>query len=304
MSTTFSTTILTLTLFFSTCAIAAAQTGTTETQHGFASYYADSFKGKKMSNGESYNPRELTCAHKRLPFNTMIKVTRLDNKKTVTVRVTDRGPYVAGRIIELSRAAAERLDMIDVGVAEVTIEVISSPTAAREAKPQATETARRETPRPPSSYEAPSARVDEQAPKATARASEPEKPRTAADQKTEKPAAARPAESSSTRARLVGKEYQQYGLYKISLEKPAGQGFAVQVASLENYENVFKQVADLQAKWFENILISIEKGKERPLYKIMLGPFDNEAAANNYRKNLQSKHRIRGFVVNLAETTY
>jgi rare lipoprotein A len=302
MSTTFST-ILTLALFFGTCAIATAQTGTAETQHGIASYYADSFKGKRMSNGESYNPRELTCAHKRLPFNTMVKVTRLDNQKTVTVRVTDRGPYVAGRVVELSRAAAERLDMIDIGVAEVTIEVISSATAAREAKPQAAEPARRESPQPATTYEAPSARVD-QAPKATARSAEPEKPQAAAEKKTEKPATAQPAESQSARARLVGKEYQQYGLYKISLEKPAGQGFAVQVASLENYENVFKQVADLQAKWFENILISIEKGKERPVYKIMLGPFDNEAGANNYRKNLQSKHRIRGFVVNLADTTY
>ena len=111
-------------------------------------------------------------------------------------------------------------------------------------------------------------------------------------------------DKSTAQAKLVGKEYQKYGLYKISIQEPGETGYAVQVASLSNYENVFKQVADLQAKWFDNILISIEEGTRMPAYKILLGPFKEEAAAENYRKNLMKKHKIKGFVVDLNTTEY
>jgi rare lipoprotein A len=298
MSNFFST-ILSAALFIASSAALFAQSGSPGDEFGMASYYADDFAGKKTAFGLTYNPTELTCAHKRHPVNTMLKVTRLDNKKTVNVRVTDRGPYVTGRVIELSRAAAERLDMIQAGVAEVQVEVVG--TTKPDKKTQAKEA---ETAKPPTSYDTstPSARVDEK-PKEVAKTPEAKKTEAAPEKKAEKPAVAA-QDSKTARARLVGKEYQQYGLYKIAIEKPAGKGFAVQVASLENYENVFKQVADLQAKWFENILVSIEKGKERPVYKIMLGPFDTEAAATTYQKSLQSKHKIKGFVVNLTQMAY
>ena len=91
---------------------------------GKASYYGKGFHGRKSASGKIYDMYKLTCAHKTLPFGTMLKVTNKKNGKTVTVEVTDRGPYVKGRIIDLSVAAAMDLDMMKSGVVDVEAEII------------------------------------------------------------------------------------------------------------------------------------------------------------------------------------
>lgn len=88
------------------------------------SYYAEDFHGKKTSCGEIYNMYDMTCASKELPFDTKLKVTNLANGKSVTVRVNDRGPFVPDRELDLSKAAATKLDMIKSGTAHVKIEII------------------------------------------------------------------------------------------------------------------------------------------------------------------------------------
>ncbi|MEO8171859.1 MAG: septal ring lytic transglycosylase RlpA family protein [Sediminibacterium sp.] len=95
--------------------------GGSGTETGMASYYAETYNGKKTANGEIYNSSSLTAAHKKLPFGTKVKVTNLTNGKTVKVRVNDRGPFVAGRIIDLTRAAAKKIDMVTAGIAKVKI---------------------------------------------------------------------------------------------------------------------------------------------------------------------------------------
>lgn len=90
-----------------------------------ASYYAEKFHGKKTSNGEYFNMYALTCAHKSLPFDTVIRVTNLANGKQVDVRVNDRGPFVVGREIDLSKAAAVKLNMIGTGTAKVRLEIVN-----------------------------------------------------------------------------------------------------------------------------------------------------------------------------------
>jgi rare lipoprotein A len=99
----------------------SASSSTRET--GQASYYANKFKGRKTASGELYDPDKFTAAHRTLPFGTMVRVMNLDNKKIVTVRINDRGPHVKSRIIDLSYAAAEKLDIIRKGIGEVAIEV-------------------------------------------------------------------------------------------------------------------------------------------------------------------------------------
>ena len=89
-----------------------------------ASYYAEDFHGKRTSNGERFNMYDYTCAHKSLPFGTILRVTNLANGKTCDVRVNDRGPFVASREIDLSKAAAVKLDMIGSGTAKVKLEII------------------------------------------------------------------------------------------------------------------------------------------------------------------------------------
>ena len=90
-----------------------------------ASYYADKFHGRKTANGETFNMYAMTCAHKTLPFGTVLRVTNLSNNKTVDVRVNDRGPFVKGREIDLSKGAAQKIGMIKTGTANVRIEIVS-----------------------------------------------------------------------------------------------------------------------------------------------------------------------------------
>lgn len=91
---------------------------------GKASYYHDKFNGRKTANGEIFDNDKLTAAHKTLPFGTKVRVKNLRNNKTVSVVINDRGPFVAGRIIDLSRAAAAKIGMIRSGVAEVEVLVL------------------------------------------------------------------------------------------------------------------------------------------------------------------------------------
>lgn len=90
-------------------------------QEGMASWYGPGFQGRKTANGERFNTYEMTAAHKTLPFNTLIKVTNLDNGVSTVVRINDRGPFVRGRIIDLSNAAKNEIQMG--GLAQVRIEV-------------------------------------------------------------------------------------------------------------------------------------------------------------------------------------
>jgi len=96
-----------------------------ETLEGEASYYSDSLAGRSTASGEPYDPPALTAAHRTLPFGTHARVTRMGSAQSVVVRINDRGPFgKERRIIDLSRSAAEQLDMIRAGVIEVRVEVI------------------------------------------------------------------------------------------------------------------------------------------------------------------------------------
>ena len=88
---------------------------------GLASYYADRLHGRQTASGERYDRQALTAAHRYLPFGTKVVVTRLDDGRAVTVRINDRGPFVRGRIIDLSHAAAQKLDMLRLGVVKVRV---------------------------------------------------------------------------------------------------------------------------------------------------------------------------------------
>jgi rare lipoprotein A len=89
---------------------------------GVASYYGKQFHGRKTASGEKYNMHALTAAHRTLPFGTQVKVTNLTNDRSVVVRVNDRGPFIRGRIMDVSLEAARRLQMIGAGTARVRLE--------------------------------------------------------------------------------------------------------------------------------------------------------------------------------------
>lgn len=113
-------------IFLSFVLTACLASGQSVEQQGTASYYADKFEGRMTANGETYDPDAMTAAHPHLPFGTRVRVTRIDmvDEPSVVVRVNDRGPFSGGRIIDLSKAAARELDMMQEGVVEVRIEVV------------------------------------------------------------------------------------------------------------------------------------------------------------------------------------
>ncbi len=123
-----------------------ARAGATEV--GMASWYGHPYHGRTTSNGETYDMRQMTAAHLSLPFGTRVRVTNLGNGRSVELRINDRGPFSDNRILDVSRAAAERLRMVDAGLAKVRLEVIAAPGMAAKprvrpaaVKPAAVETA-------------------------------------------------------------------------------------------------------------------------------------------------------------------
>ncbi|TFF22088.1 septal ring lytic transglycosylase RlpA family protein [Jiella endophytica] len=103
---------------------AEAFAGAKQARAGNASYYGKRFHGRRTANGERFNMNAMTAAHKSLPFGTKVRVTNRRNGKSVVVRINDRGPYAHGRVIDLSRAAASRIGMLNSGTAPVKIDVL------------------------------------------------------------------------------------------------------------------------------------------------------------------------------------
>lgn len=92
-----------------------------DVQYGKASYYWQG-QGQKTANGERFNPSSMTAAHRRYPFGTMVRVTNMHNNSSVVLRINDRGPFVRGRIIDVSKAAAKHLGMLKAGIVKVKVE--------------------------------------------------------------------------------------------------------------------------------------------------------------------------------------
>lgn len=274
-----------------------------EEEFGLASTYGDEFQGRRTAYGDTYDKNQLTAAHKKHPYGTLLRITRLDNKKSVTVKVNDKGPFIKGRVVDVSHKAALALGLDVDGVAQVKVEVVKKSESASPATVAVTPDKTTES-KPKSYEEADKPKEPTVATKTEKPARQPEPAPKKAEQLV-KEVKAKSETKSSPKFTVVREDFQTYGLYKIVLEKPEKKGFGVQVANLNSYENVMKQVADLQAKWFDNILISIEPaGANKSNYKVILGPFDSEAAAEKYKSSLKKKYKISGFTINLAELKF
>ena len=94
------------------------------TERGRISHYGAAFAGKTTASGERFDPAALTMAHRTLPFGTLVRITNIENQRSVEVKVNDRGPFVAGRLADVSLAAARKLGMVNDGVVEATLQVI------------------------------------------------------------------------------------------------------------------------------------------------------------------------------------
>jgi rare lipoprotein A len=115
-----------LAFMISSCAGGYGSTGSSSEYEleGIASYYAEDFHGRRTSSGERYDMYALTAAHRQLPFNSIVRVTNLENDRSVEVRINDRGPFKDGRVIDLSFKAALELGLISKGTVPVRIEIV------------------------------------------------------------------------------------------------------------------------------------------------------------------------------------
>jgi rare lipoprotein A len=98
--------------------------GERSAEKGVASWYGNEFHGRKTASGERFNQEAMTAAHRTLPFGTVVRVEHLDSGRDIKVRINDRGPFVRGRIIDLSKGAARELGMLNQGIAKVRVEVL------------------------------------------------------------------------------------------------------------------------------------------------------------------------------------
>jgi rare lipoprotein A len=261
-------------------------------EFGGASMVGDNFQGKKTASGELYDLNKLTAAHKSYPFGTKIKITRLDNKQSVIVRVNDRGPYIKGRVADLSRKAAREIGLTE-GEVKVRIDLVEKANDNEDIRP----------PKP-----APIVEVPEKKATLTAKGDEKKKAAAKKDTKavvvtpakeTKVPEAKKLNSKEDDAPLLTGKTFKTGELYKMQLLKPERDGFGLQVAAMSDINNVMRKVAELQESFFKNVLVSTEKDAAgKPNYKIILGPFPDVATAESYKKSAKKK-KMSGFVINL-----
>lgn len=303
---------------------------------GKAAYYADKLHGRPTASGKPYDKDALTCSHKKYPFGTELRITRLDNNKSVVVTVTDRGPYHEGFVVDLSRKAAEAIDLIKDGVTRVKVEPANSPSTGSAAPPvKPVEVGERmggnvqlikaHTPEPVavkpvannSQLTAKSAPVT--APKSAPSVMTPKTPPTTAKSAPALTTAKAPAEPAAAKqakpaakveksakpetAPVAAKTAKVRDLYQLSLKKPAKEGFGVQVGVLSNINTAFQEAAKLEVKWPGKVLLIVETDEaagSAPLYKLLIGPYADRKTADQAQTEAMRKGFRKAFVVDMS----
>ncbi len=191
------------------------------TQIGKATYYHKKFEGRKTTSGERYRSRLYTAAHRTLPFGTMVKVTNMKTGKWLIVKINDRGPFVRGRIIDLSLSAARKLDLVKHGSYKVKIKVVTSVNSHLKNDI--------------------------------------------------------PVECDST----LDNKY-----FKISVSESKPRGYGVQIASFNDYGNLLQFISRVEKIVPEKLTIQVSKEKEKRIYRVVIGEFDNKALADSYAEKM------------------
>ena len=268
-------------------------------EYGYAVYYADYFQGKKTASGQTYDRYKLTCAHKVHPFGTMLKVTRTDNQKSVTVEVNDRGPYNPGCIVDLSWAAADQIGLLLDGKVEVRVEVVGR-AASTGNEPPASPTAFQPPQAVPQAYDAPQQEI-KQAP-AIVQADQGIKVPIKIPAKEQPPTVAPPIPPAED----IPVAYSAFpeAVTAQPSEAPAMPGrqlgYSIQVGSYSHQPNAERQVEMLLKKGVSNVYLKKTPGPNGMLYRILVGIYPNKTEASKELPRLKSQYNLVGFVVNLA----
>ena len=231
------------------------QLGIAQVQTGKASFYADKFEGRPTASGDIYKHSLPTAAHRKLPFGTKVRVTNLSNNRTAIVTINDRGPFIRGRIIDLSRSVAQSLDVIESGVTDVRIEVLDDNAKVTSNTNE---------------YVSPTV-------------TEKEEPQVARNTST-KPTKAENFDAPS-KTSLEVKEF-----YQVTVDDIEPDYYGVQVASFQESDNLLRLANRLKVSYKSEVLIQIKTMNETKLYTIILGQFDSRRAAENFKSRNLDKY--------------
>ncbi len=254
--------LLTMTSFISTSLW--AQTG--YVQEGKASFYADKFEGRTTASGERYSHSRNTCAHLTLPFGTLVKVTNMENNQTVVVRVNDRGPFVANRIIDLSRSAAEKLGFVDKGLADVRIEVIDEEGKVMAMAQQPSKVQTTPTPQKPVESTPPASK-----PVQTAKQPERVEPAPKPSDPTPKAVVSSPMDDSAIE------------LYELKVTRQRPSGFSVQIGSYKELVNLLRIADDLKSSLKKDVRVQVAEVNGDKIYRLMVGEFNSRHEADAFK---------------------
>lgn len=285
--------------------LSAFLTGTAE-EFGKAGYYADSLHGRNTKSGEKYDKKKFTCAHKTLPFGTKIRVTRLDNDRSVVVTVNDRGKFVEGYIVDLSRAAAEQIDLIQKGVARVKVEVVEDAAPAKKSVRKAAVSEETEEVAPAKKNLLSSRRAAVEAEEMTAAATQSIEPMTySTRRKTVSKATLTKAEKAPELAPVEHafaseKAKSNSVLFKVDMKKTTKNGFAVQVVTLDDADNVIPVLQKLEKHFPNRVLVASAQDGDNITYKVLVGPSKDMKTAQAEQRKV-AKYFKGTYAVDLSE---
>lgn len=242
----------------------AGQVVFSQTQTGKASFYAEKFDGRPTASGEIYKHDLATAAHRKLPFGTKVKVTNLENNKTAIVKINDRGPFIRGRIIDLSRSIANSLAITDNGVTKVRIEVLdkNASVSNNKAEYRATPAINREEEQVEQIAQVRKKRVENF--------------------------------ENSTKDNSEEKEF-----YELIVDKVTPDFYGVQIASFTESDNLIRLAYKLKASYKSRVLVQVKTIEQTKMYTVILGQFDDRKAAEGFKTNLQDKYP-GSFIVNMT----
>ncbi len=300
-------------------------------EKGKASYYADRLHGNKTSSGEPYDKNKYTAAHRTLSFGAIVKVTNLKNGKAVIVRINDMGPHNLSRVIDLSRAAAEAIDMIRDGTVEVRLDVISEfpegakyqlgPTTGGGVPPKsstpATSANQRTRNTPPQTGQASSEVFIDMTNSQPAPSTNISLPNILPGQSTgptAKPVgnqAAPPPVTAGATARTIGPDQtgrslevtasaKGMGLYKFSSYRVVGDGYGIQIGAFSDYRNVLETSDKLMQQNIQDLMIHTKVVDGKDVFRMIIGPFPSRGAAEAFKGKLAAIN-MKGIIIGLKE---
>lgn len=301
--------LLTLLLCVGSLPLSPALAQSAQPEVGKCGYYPDAQHGKKTTSGELYDKNQLTASHKSHPYGTILRVTRLDNKKSVEVRVNDHAPLLSGYVIDVSRKAADILGITSDGSAKVKVEVVSQPNTVV-ATNSTTTTVSPSSAQQSATTAIPSAQSSAAATKGLSSAAEgatrlaapgTRQSPTQTQTNTPAPVAHSAVSTASPQTTTVASpgtpKLNVSELYQIEIKPVPAKTFGLQLAVLTSTENLFREIRKVQTTWPQKIIISHERVGASTTFKLILGPFASRKEAEAQQKIAAQKGYPRTFIV-------